>query len=107
MNEIKDTESAEVKQSRADLLAQKIAAKEKQLAELKAKKKQLEARARSRESAQARKNEARRKILVGAMVLNEAERNHSLDELTARLDAFLTRDDERSLFGLPARQKQQ
>lgn len=100
------TQATEEKPSRAELLAQRIAAQEKRLADLKAKKKKLDARARSRESAQARKDDSRRKLLVGAMILKRAEEAGTLAELTTQLDAFLKRDDERALFGLPPKAAQ-
>ena len=53
-----------------------------------------------------RLTDTRRKILVGAMVLQEAERDQQLHaNIQARLNAYLTRDDDRALFGLPAQQQ--
>jgi hypothetical protein len=75
------------------------------LEKLKKQKQVLEARIRQeqgRENAKKRKLDTRRKILAGAVVLDEAERHpaykNALYELLAR---FLTRDDDRALFGLP------
>ena len=50
--------------------------------------------------------DTRRKILVGAMVLQDAERDTQIREnIQARLNTYLTRDDDRALFGLPAQQQ--
>jgi large subunit ribosomal protein L7/L12 len=50
--------------------------------------------------------DTRRKILVGAMVLQDAERDTQIHEnIQARLNTYLTRDDDRALFGLPAQQQ--
>ena len=50
---------------------------------------------------QAKKEDTRRKILIGAYYLNEAEKNDTVAELYRRMDGFLTRDKDRELFGLP------
>lgn len=48
-----------------------------------------------------RKKDTRRKILVGATMLTEAEKDPSLKErIQYRLNATLQRDDDRALFGL-------
>jgi hypothetical protein len=52
-------------------------------------------------SAQERKNENRRKILVGSMGLERAAKFEDYRErLLNDLDKFLTRDDDRALFKL-------
>ena len=48
-----------------------------------------------------RKRETRRKILVGAYFLDKARKENTLEQLNRDLEAFLTRDSDRSLFGLP------
>ena len=50
---------------------------------------------------QAKKEDTRRKILIGAYYLNEAEKNDTVAELYRRMDGFLIRDNDRELFGLP------
>jgi hypothetical protein len=53
----------------------------------------------------ARKEDTRRKILVGAVVLVAAEDDPDKKQWLARLlDQELTRDDDRTLFGLPAKE---
>lgn len=64
---------------------------------------QLEARIQSlkaKESTQKRKNENRKKILVGAYILEKHEKAGTLQELVTELDNFLTRKKDRVLFGL-------
>ena len=48
-----------------------------------------------------RKKETRRKILVGAYILDKARKDNTLAQLSQDLDAFLTRDSDRELFELP------
>ena len=49
-----------------------------------------------------RKSDTRRKILAGAAVLEWAARDSEFaTKLTAELRAFLVRDGDRALFGLP------
>lgn len=56
---------------------------------------------RSRERERQRKEDTRRKILAGAVVLDEAEKHPAYKaELFKLLDRFLSRPDDRELFGL-------
>ena len=49
-----------------------------------------------------RKRETRRKILAGSYLLDQIEREaYSEAQFLADLDAYLTRDRDRALFGLP------
>lgn len=49
-----------------------------------------------------RKRETRQKVLIGAAMLAKIEAGEwSRDNLTRLLHAYLTRDDDRALFGLP------
>jgi hypothetical protein len=53
---------------------------------------------------QERKRDARRKIVVGAMVLGWVERGEwPRAQLLEKLDAYLTREHDRALFDLPPR----
>ncbi len=84
-------------------LDERIAALEAKLRQEKAKKQQIEARRRTMESKKKRSEDTRRKILVGALILDRVERGEwPQEKLRAMLDAALTRDDDRALFGLPA-----
>ena len=81
-----------------------IDALEQRLKQLKVKQQRMEARRRSLESRRARRDDLRRKILVGAVVLAQIEQGQfqraTLDEW---LDAALTGPDDRALFGLTPR----
>jgi uncharacterized membrane protein YebE (DUF533 family) len=62
----------------------------------------VEQRRRTFESRQARKEDTRRKILVGALVLARVQQGRiSEGELRGWLDEALTRADDRGLGGLP------
>ena len=59
-------------------------------------------RVRAREQQQTRKDDTRRKILVGSMLLQLVEDGEwPEDKLRARLDTYLVRTDDRALFELP------
>lgn len=77
----------------------------KRLEDLLKKREQLNAqiqKLRARQSAQERKEETRRKILLGALV-KEMMAKGELDEMMImkRLSGFLTRDIDRKLFDFP------
>jgi hypothetical protein len=81
-----------------------IASLEEKLKQLKARQQKATARQRAIESKKARKDETRRKILVGAIVLARVEQGRlSEPELHGWLDEALDRADDRTLFGLPAK----
>ena len=53
-----------------------------------------------------RSADTRRKILAGSLVLEMMEKDEKTKaHFNARLDAFLTRADDRALFGLPEKPK--
>lgn len=86
---------------------------DKRVLELKKKKAQLEAQLMELERRQKernRKDDTRRKVLVGAYVLEMIEedgKNITLNEsiLRSELDRFLIRNNDRALFGLEAKEK--
>jgi hypothetical protein len=82
----------------------RIEALESKLKQLKVQHQRKEARTRAVAARRARGAELRRKILVGAIVLAKVEEG-VLDEAVLRgwLDAALTREDDRALFELRAR----
>ncbi len=82
-------------------LDERIETLEAKLKQLKVRQQRLEARKRARETAQARKDDTRRKILVGALILARVEQGRfPKAELDEWLNAALTRADDRALFGL-------
>lgn len=75
---------------------------QQQLEQAKALKRKAEARARAAESKKARAQDTRRKVLLGAMMQDWMNREPQAKQaLMARLDQYLTRTDDRALFGLP------
>jgi hypothetical protein len=63
-------------------------------------------REESRINAKKRKDDTRRKILVGAAILDKASRDEQYGKWLQRLlDGFLERDDDRALFDLPPRKE--
>ena len=82
---------------------ERIAGLEEKLVQLKARQARAEARKRALLSRRARKDDTRRKILAGAIVLTKAGQGE-LDPKLFRvwLDQGLTRADDRALFDLPA-----
>ena len=84
-------------------LDERISGLEDKLKQLKVRAQRLEARKRALASRQERKNDTRRKILLGATVMNRIDRGE-LDQTTVNgwLDQHLTRADDRTLFALPS-----
>jgi len=82
-------------------LSDRIETLEERLKQLKAKQARIEARQRTLSSRRARREDTRRKILVGAIVLAKVDQG-VLDESTLRgwLKGGLTRPDDKALFGL-------
>ena len=81
---------------------ERIAGLEEKLAQLKARQARAEARKRALLSRRARKDDTRRKILAGAIVLTKVDQGE-LDPKLFRswLDQGLPRSDDRALFDLP------
>ena len=82
-------------------LSGQIDALEQRLKQLKIKQQRMESRRRSIESRRGRRDDLRRKILVGAVVLAKVEEG-GFQQATLQewLDGALTRADDRALFGL-------
>lgn len=81
-----------------------IAALETKLKQAKAKREQLEQRKVHALIKGKRADDTRRKILVGALVLDMMERDaDTKTKMLGRLDKYLTRADDRELFGLSAK----
>ena len=83
----------------------------KRLEKLLEKREQLNAQiqlCRARQSAQERKEDTRRKILLGALVYEMMDKGElSEGMILKRLEGFLTRDIDRKLFDFPLKQKSQ
>ncbi len=75
----------------------------RRIKQLEARKKQIEARKLHLLVKGKRASDTRRKILAGALVLEMMEKDEATKQrFLERLDRFLTRQDDRMLFGLPA-----
>lgn len=85
-------------------ITERIDSLEDRLKKLKAQRQRIEARERTVVARRTRREETRRKILVGAIVLAKVDQE-VLAESTLRgwLDKALTRSDDRALFGLDSR----
>ena len=78
-----------------------IEAQQKKLAQLKAKKQKMDALHKSRLSGLARRQDTRRKVLAGALLLELMNKDPELQtQMLGKLSAFLTRPEDRVLFGL-------
>jgi len=79
----------------------RIDALEQRLKQLKVKQQRIEARRRSLESRRSRRDELRRKILVGAVVLAKVEQGAiPRSTLLEWMQGALTKDEDRALFEL-------
>ena len=84
-----------------------IAKAEEKLKQLKAEQQKVEARKKAAETKRSRQDDTRRKVLVGAVVLAKLEDgSYPEAEFTARMDAALSRAEDRKLFGLAVTEPQ-
>ncbi|QJB50266.1 mobilization protein [Acinetobacter sp. NEB149] len=86
---------------KSELLDEKIKAQEEKLKQLKAQRQAMLAREKAKEKQQARKDDTRRKILIGSCMLKiteEDEQAHA--KLIAQMDKYLTDERDRKLFSL-------
>lgn len=81
------------------------------LKKLMQKKEQIDARIKlieTREKSKAKKEDTRRKILIGAMIMEQMEKSEeSKKKILSNLNGFLTRPLDRKLFDLPERKQTQ
>ena len=90
-----------------ELLDQKIAKQEERLKQqeerlkqLKAQKQAKDAREKAKQKVQERKNDTRRKILLGSYLLKKMENEANKEKILAEINEYLTEDRDRKLFGL-------
>jgi uncharacterized small protein (DUF1192 family) len=82
-------------------MEERIATMEEQLKRLKARHQEAENKRRRTEAEQAKKDDARRRHLVGTIVLEKVERGEIAEaQFQKWLDAALTRPEDRVLFKL-------
>jgi septal ring factor EnvC (AmiA/AmiB activator) len=85
----------------ASKTTEKIDALEQRLKQLKVQRQRTEARKRTHEARRTRREDTRRKILVGAIVLAKVDQGvMDAEQLRGWLRAALTREDDRALFDL-------
>ena len=82
-------------------LDKKIETQLERLKQLKAQKQAIEARERAKQKEQDRKDDTRRKILLGSYLVKKMESNEAnKQKILADLNEYLTEDRDRKLFGL-------
>jgi transcription antitermination factor NusG len=82
---------------------QKVKELEEKLKQAKALKQKAEARVRAAEAKQKRADDTRRKVLLGAYLLQQMNADAAIRaSVLKELQGFLTRPDERALFDLAA-----
>jgi len=81
-------------------LEQRIAKQEERLKQLKAQKQAKDAREKAKQKEQDRKNDTRRKILLGSYLLNKMEDEAEKEKILAGINEYLTADRDRKLFDL-------
>ena len=87
----------------AETLEKKIEAQLEKLKQLKARKQAIEAREKSKQKEQERKDDTRRKILLGSYLIKKMNDNEANKEkILAELSEYLVEDRDRKLFSLPS-----
>lgn len=81
-------------------LEQRIAKQEERLNQLKAQKQAKDAREKAKQKVQERKNDTRRKILLGSYLLKKMEDEAEKQKTLAGLNEYLTEERDRKLFDL-------
>ena len=85
---------------KVESLEQQIAKQEERLKQLKAQKQAVLAREKKKATDQQRKEDTRRKILLGSYLLKKMENESNKEKILGELNEYLTEDRDRLLFGL-------
>ena len=85
----------------ADNLDKKIEAQLEKLKQLKAQKQAIDAREKTKQKEQERKDDTRRKILLGSYLIKKMQNEANKEKILADLNEYLTEDRDRQLFNLP------
>ena len=85
----------------AENIEKKIEAQLEKLKQLKAQKQAIEARERTKQKEQQRKDDTRRKILLGSYLIKKMQNEANKEKILAELNEYLTEDRDRQLFDLP------
>ena len=84
----------------AENIEKKIEAQLEKLKQLKAQKQAIEARERTKQKEQQRKDDTRRKILLGSYLIKKMQNEANKEKILAELNEYLTEDRDRMLFNL-------
>ena len=88
----------------AENLEKKIEAQLEKLKQLKARKQAIEAREKSKQKEQERKDDTRRKILLGSYLIKKMQENAANKEkILAEISEYLVEDRDRKLLSLPSK----
>ncbi len=85
---------------RLDYLNEKIAKQEERLKQLKVQKKETISREKAKQKEQDRKDDTRRKILLGSYLLKKMENEENKEKILAEMNEYLTQERDRKLFNL-------
>ena len=85
----------------AENIEKKIDAQLEKLKQLKAQKQAIEARERTKQKEQQRKDDTRRKILLGSYLIKKMQNEANKEKILAELNEYLTENRDRQLFDLP------
>ena len=84
----------------AENIEKTIEAQLDKLKQLKAQKQAIEARERTKQKEQQRKDDTRRKILLGSYLIKKMQNEANKEKILAELNEYLTEDRDRKLFNL-------
>ena len=85
----------------AENIEKKIEAQLEKLKQLKAQKQAIEAREKTKKKEQERKDDTRRKILLGSYLIKKMQNEENKEKILAELNEYLTENRDRQLFDLP------
>ena len=85
----------------AETLEKKIEAQLEKLKQLRAQKQAIEAREKTKKKEQERKDDTRRKILLGSYLIKKMQNEANKEKILAELNEYLTENRDRQLFDLP------
>ena len=83
-----------------DYLNEKIAKQEERLKQLKVQKQATIALEKAKQKEQDRKDDTRRKILLGSYLLKKMENEENKEKILAEMNEYLTQERDRKLFNL-------
>jgi hypothetical protein len=82
----------------AENIEKKIEAQLEKLKQLKAQKQAIEAREKTKQKEQERKDDTRRKILLGSYLIKKMQNEANKEKILAELNEYLTENRDRQLF---------